>query len=50
MTTTQQRHSGSHIDTLLALIDETLADYERSRAADLLTSLPYSYESLETAR
>ena len=49
MTTTQQRRN-SHIDTLLALIDEALADYERSRAADFLTSLPFTYESLETAR
>jgi hypothetical protein len=30
-TTTQQRPS--HLDTVLALIDEALADHERSRAA-----------------
>jgi hypothetical protein len=46
MTTTQQRPS--HIDTVLALIDETLADYERSRAASFLASLPYHLQ--ETSR
>lgn len=46
MTTTQQLPS--HVDTLLALIDETLADYERRRAATFLDSLPYDLQ--ETSR
>jgi hypothetical protein len=46
MNTTQQRPS--HLDTVLALIDETLADYEHSRAADFLSSLPYELQ--ETSR
>jgi hypothetical protein len=46
MTTTQQRPS--HLDTVLTLIDEALVDYERSRAADFLSSLPYDLQ--ETSR
>jgi hypothetical protein len=48
MTTTQQRHST--IDTLLARIDETLADYERSRVAVPVSVPTFRPELQEVSR